>query len=71
MLDIGVDILRLKRELDIAVGKEDFDRAIDIRNKLRQLEQQRDQYDALYETSRYEDMVCMQRPSSAYLRRIQ
>jgi hypothetical protein len=30
---------------------------------------QRDQYDALYETSRYEDMIVMPRPSSAQARR--
>jgi len=38
-LKLGCDILRLKRELEIAVGREEFEKAIEIRNKLRRLEQ--------------------------------
>ena len=69
VFELGNDILRWKRELESAVGREEFEEAIEIRNKLRKLEMQRDQYDALYETSRYEDMIVMARPSSAQLRR--
>ena len=38
VFEIGNDILKLKRELEIAVGREDFEKAIEIRNKLRRLE---------------------------------
>ncbi len=38
VFEIGNDILKLKRELELAVGREDFDKAIEIRNKLRRLE---------------------------------
>ena len=31
VFELGNDILKLKRELEIAVGKEDFDKAIEIR----------------------------------------
>jgi len=65
VFELGNDILKLKRELEMAVGREDFNLAIELRNKLRRLEQERDQYDALYETSRYEDMIIMARPSTA------
>jgi centrosomal protein CEP104 len=70
VLEVGNDILKLKRELEFAVAREDFEQAIQIRNRLRALENQRDQYDALYETGRYESMIEMQRPSTAYMRRI-
>lgn len=66
--DLGNEILNLKRELEIATAKEDYNKAIEIRNRLKQLEQERDRYDALYETSRYEDMIVMARPTSAQRR---
>jgi centrosomal protein CEP104 len=66
--DLGNEILNLKRELDFVSAKEDYNKAIEIRNRLKQLEQERDRYDALYETSRYEDMIVMARPTSAQRR---
>ena len=42
VFEIGNDILKLKRELEIAVGREEFERAIEIRNKLKKLEKLRD-----------------------------
>ena len=66
--DLGNEILNLKRDLEYASAKEDFNKAIEIRNRLKQLEQERDRYDALYETTRYEDMIVMARPTSAQRR---
>lgn len=66
--DLGNEILNLKRELEIAAAKEDYNYAIELRNRLKQLEQERDKYDALYETTRYEDMIVMPRPTSAQRR---
>ena len=66
--DLGNEILNLKRELEFATAKEDYNKAIELRNRLKQLEQERDKYDALYETSRYEDMIVMPRPTSAQRR---
>jgi len=37
-LEVGNDILKLKRELEVAVAGEDFERAIEMRNRLRVLE---------------------------------
>lgn len=66
--DLGNEILNLKRNLEIATSKEDYPTAIELRNRLKQLEQERDKYDALYETGRYEDMIVMARPTSAQRR---
>jgi centrosomal protein CEP104 len=68
VFDIGREIWQLQKDLEVAVAKEDFLKAIEIREKLRKLTRIRDTYDALYETSRYEDMIIMQRPSSAAMR---
>ena len=38
VFEIGNEILKLKRELELAVMREDFDKAIEIRNKLKRLE---------------------------------
>lgn len=45
------------------IAKEDMERAIEIRNRLKELERERDRYDAIYETSKYEDMIVMTKPS--------
>lgn len=58
----------MKRELEIVLAKEDFERAIEIRNRLKELEQERDRYDAIYETTKYEDMVVMTKPSELQAR---
>lgn len=49
----------LKRDLQKVVAVEDFDKAIEIRNQLKGLEKRRDNFDALYETGRYESMIVM------------
>lgn len=63
VFDLGNEILNLKRELDWVIAKEDMERAIEIRNRLKELERERDRYDAIYETSKYEDMIVMTKPS--------
>ncbi len=69
---IGKEIWSLKREIKFCVAKEDYPRAIDLKNRLRQLESKRDGFDALYETTRYEDIIVMGRPSTAdYYRKLQ
>jgi centrosomal protein CEP104 len=53
------------------VAKEDFNKAMDIKEKLKKLIAKRDSYDALYETSRYEQMVVLARPTTADMRALQ
>jgi centrosomal protein CEP104 len=57
IFEIGKEIWRLTRELGFAVAKEDYLRALELRNRLKKLRAKRDTFDALYETSRYEKMV--------------
>lgn len=63
VFDLGNEILNLKRELEWVIAKEDMERAIEIWNKLKELEWERDRYDAIYETTMYEDMIVMTKPS--------
>ena len=65
VFDIGREIWSLQKELEFVVAKEDFNKAIEIKEKLKKLMAKRDTYDALYETSRYESMIVLQRPSTA------
>ena len=65
IFDIGRDIWQTQKDLDFAIAKENFDQAMSLRSKLKGLKDKRDTYDALYETSRYENMIVMQRPSTA------
>lgn len=57
IFEIGKEIWKLKRELSFCVAKEDYLRAMELRNRLKRLEAKRDTFDALYETSRYEKMI--------------
>jgi len=72
VFDIGKELFTLKRELGHVVAKEDFARAIELRDRIKRLEEKRDGFDALYETSRYERMIALKRPSTAeYLRNLE
>lgn len=72
IFEIGKEIWKLTRELGFAVAKEDYLRALELRNRLKKLRAKRDTFDALYETSRYEKMVNLQRPTTAeYLRHLE
>jgi centrosomal protein CEP104 len=72
VFDIGKELFSLKRDLGHTVAKEDFARAIELRDRIKRLEERRDGFDALYETSRYEKMIALKRPSTAeYLRNLE
>ncbi|KAM3136863.1 hypothetical protein pb186bvf_011122 [Paramecium bursaria] len=72
VFEIGKEIWKIKRELGFAVAKEDYLRAMELRNRLKKLEQKRDFYDALYETARYVKMISLKRPTTAeYLRHLE
>lgn len=72
VFEIGKEIWKIKRELGFAVAKEDYLRAMELRNRLKRLEAKRDNFDALYETSRYEKMVNLHRPTTAeYMRHLE
>lgn len=64
---IGNEILATNRLLDIAKSKDDYDTCIKLRKKLEDLKNKRDTYDVVYETSRYEKMIVMRRPTTADL----
>lgn len=53
VFEIGKEIWTIKREINFAIAKEDYPRAIELKKRLKGLEARRDGFDALYETSRY------------------
>ncbi len=65
LTEVGTSILSIKRQLAEAVSTEDFGTAVTLKERLVRLDKMRDAMDALYETPRYEDMIVMQRPSTA------
>jgi centrosomal protein CEP104 len=58
VFEIGKEIWTLKREINFAIAKEDYPRAVELKKRLRDLESKRDGFDALYETSRYVMLNC-------------
>lgn len=67
IFEIGTELLVLKRELSIAVAKEDYDSAMQLKNRIRVLEKERDLIDAKYQTRRYFKMMMMGVPSDSYM----
>ena len=67
VFEIGNDMLILKRELSVAVAKEDYDTAMLLKNRIKALERERDLIDAKYETRRYYRMMMMGVPSDSYM----
>ena len=63
----GNEILNCDRQLKIAKSKEDFDTCIKLRRKREELSNKRDNIDMIYETSRYENMILLAKPSPADL----
>lgn len=59
-------MLRLKRELQDCIATENFDKAIDIRNQMKMHEKKRENFEMLYETSRFEDDIVMGEPSEKF-----
>ena len=54
---IGNEILNLERQLVIAKSREDYNLCIKLRKNLEDEKSRRDNFDAIYETSRYENMI--------------
>jgi centrosomal protein CEP104 len=67
---LGNEILNCDRELQFAKSKENYDACIMLRRKRDELAARRDNIDAIYETSRYEEMISLMRPED-YLADIQ
>ena len=67
---LGNEILNCDRELQFAKSKEDYDACIMLRRKRDELAARRDNIDAIYETSRYEEMISLMKPED-YLAEIQ
>ena len=72
VFNIGKEIWALKNEMKICLAQETYDRAITLKQKIKKvsfaksnfkLENERDSYDALYETTRYEAMIIMPKRS--------
>ncbi len=68
LLGVGNDILKLKRELQLCVAQENYEKAIDIRNQLQANAKIRTNFDMVYETNRFEDMIAMGATSEQYIR---
>jgi hypothetical protein len=68
LLNIGNEILKLKRELQECVLKENYKRAIEVRNEIKRHELKRDNLDAVYETSRFEELILMGEPSEEFVK---
>jgi len=64
---LGNEILHKERDLKIYTAKEKYDKAIELRKQIEDLKKKRDCYDAIYETSRYEKMIVLRRPTTAEL----
>ena len=60
---LGNEILNCDRELQYAKSKEDYDTCIMLRRKRDELAGRRDNLDAIYETSRYENMIMLRGPT--------
>lgn len=59
VLQIGSQIFELQQALEKVLFKEDYDEAQVIKTKLNDLMHQRDNYDAKYQTFRFEQMITM------------
>jgi hypothetical protein len=68
LLNTGNEILKLKRELQECVLQENYKRAIEVRNEIKRHELKRDNLDAVYETSRFEELILMGDPSEEFVK---
>lgn len=60
---LGRKIFELQQELEFVVAKQGYDRAIALKQEIKQLAARRDKYDALYETRRYVRMIELMGPN--------
>lgn len=51
--------MELKREIQAKASMNDFSEAAKLRNRVKILESKRDNFDAEYETPRYEEMIAI------------
>lgn len=65
VINIGRKIFTLQTDLEFAVAKQQYQRAIEIKEEIQRWERDRNLFDAKYETSKYEEMIAMNRPNSA------
>ena len=56
---VGNEILNKERQMEIAKSRNDYDTCIKLRREIEELRKKRDNFDAIYETSRYEKMILM------------
>lgn len=56
---IGNEILNLERKMSFAKSSNNFDLCISLREKLQLLNKKRDNYDAVYETTRFEKIIAL------------
>lgn len=66
LLFIGNEILRLKRALQDCVRTENFQNAIEIRNDILKHQRKRENFEMIYETSRFEDQLELGEPSQQF-----
>ena len=65
-MHIGNEILRLKRALAECTRTENFEKAIDIRNEIVKHQRKRENFEIVYETSKFEDMLVLGEPSEQF-----
>lgn len=63
---MGNEVLRLKRALQECVRVENYDKAIEVRNEILKHTAKRENFEIIYETSRFEDSLVLGEPSKEY-----
>ena len=59
ILELGKNILDCQKNLEFEIVKENYGEAQRIKEEILELKKKRDNYDVIYETSRYEKMIVM------------
>lgn len=64
VVSIGRTIFGLQSELEFEIAKQNFQRAIELKEEIRKWAVERDKFDARWETSRYEEMIRLGKPDN-------
>lgn len=64
VVKIGRTIFGLQADLEFAIAKQNYEKAIELKRQIQHWEKERDIFDARYETRRYEQMILMQHQTS-------
>lgn len=64
VVKIGRQIFALQADLEFAIAKQNYEKAIELKRQIQRWEKERDIFDARYETRRYEQMILMQQQTS-------